>query len=85
MFKNLKDSIETYLKERNTQKKETTEVENVWVKTMPKKIKENAKILYVKNKTLMIKAKNPAWRLEIQTQKEEIKKKLTNIKNISVK
>ena len=85
MFENLKDTIETYLKERNTQKKETTEVEDLWVKTMPKKIKKNAKILYVKNKTLMIKAKNPAWRMEIQTQKEKIKKKLTNIKNILIR
>ena len=85
MFENLKDTIETYLKERNTQKKETTEVEDLWIKTMPKNIKKNAKILYVKNKTLMIKTKNPSWRMEIQTQKEEIKKKLTNIKNISVK
>ena len=85
MFKNLQDSIEKYLKEKNKENKKRNDVEEVWLKNIPKEIQKHTQILYVKNKTLVLKTKNPAWRMEIESIKEEIKKKLTTNKNILIR
>ena len=84
MFKNLQDSIKEYLKEKNKENKARNKIEEIWLENISKEIQKNTKILSVKNKTLILKTKNPAWRMEIESIKGKIKKKLTTKKNILI-
>ena len=47
-------------------------LENKWEKVVGKKVSEATKIVKMKNKTIYIKCKNPAWKNELQYQKKEI-------------
>ena len=85
MFKNLKDSIQKYLKEKNTLNEKRLKIEAVWEENIPKNIQKHTKVLSVKNQTIIIKTKNPAWRMEIESIKEELKKKLTKTKNTLIR
>ena len=49
----------------------------MWEKAANKEEKNNLEIIDFKNKTLILKAKNPTAKLEFLLQKETIKKKST--------
>jgi len=51
-------------------------LENKWEKVVGKKVSEATKIVKMKNKTIYIKCKNPAWKNELQYQKKEILRKI---------
>ena len=70
--------MEKVLNNKNLQKNpEREEIEEVWEKEIDKKTKENTTIVGLKNNELIIKASNPAWRMELSLINKEIKKKLT--------
>ena len=70
--------MERVLNNKNLQKNpEREEIEEVWEKEIDKKTKENTTIVGLKNNELIIKASNPAWRMELSLINKEIKKKLT--------
>ena len=79
MFKKIKPLINKYLidkKLHNTQERE--KIEDVWEKNINTEIKKQTKILSYYNKTLTIKTNNPAWKMEINLIKDDLKKKLTS-------
>jgi len=77
MFKKINSLLGSFL-ERNKIKPERKEVEKAWDKNINKKIAQNTTVVGFEKGILLIKAKNPTWRMEITLKAEEIKKKLTN-------
>ena len=63
-------------------------IENEWEKIVGEKISKSTKIIKIEKKTLYIKSKNPAWKQELQYQKETILKNIEKhtkeIKNIII-
>ena len=77
MFKKINKEIFSFLKNKNLNNPtERNEIEKIWEKNIENKIKKNATILGFEKGVLTIRAKNPAWRIELSLLKEEIKKKL---------
>ena len=75
MFKNIKKVIDKIL--TPDQKKEYLvflEIKKKWKKIKNKNLQENAKITDYADKTITIKAKNPAWKNELVFLKEDLKK-----------
>ena len=80
MFKNIDKILDLIIKEKD--KKEFLgfeEIKKKWNKNVSKKIKDNSQIIDYKDKKIIIKAKTPAWRNEINFLKKEIKKKYKTI------
>lgn len=80
MFKNIDKILDLIIKEKD--KKEYLgfeEIKKKWNKNVSKKIKDNSQIIDYKDKKIIIKAKTPAWRNEINFLKEDIKKKYKTI------
>ncbi len=80
MFKNIDKILDLIIKEKD--KKEYLgfeEIKKKWNKNVSKKIKDNSQIVDYKDKKIIIKAKTPAWRNEINFLKKEIKKKYKTI------
>ena len=81
MFKKINKQIEGFLTNKNLTNKELEKrkiIEKVWEKTIPKEAKKNIEIVKFSNNNLFVKAKNPVWKMEIEMQKETLKKKSTN-------
>ena len=77
MFKKINSLLGSFLEN----KKITTErknIEKVWDENINKEIAKNTTVVGFENGTLLVKAKNPTWRMELTLKTEEIKKKLTN-------
>jgi len=75
MFKNIDKVINKIL--TPDQKKEYLvylEIKENWKKINNKSLQENAKIIDYTDKTITIKAKNPAWKNELVFLKEDLKK-----------
>ena len=73
MFKNINRVINKIL--TPDQKEEYLvflEIKKIWKKTSNKNLQKNAKIIDYTDKTITIKAKNPAWKNELVFLKEEI-------------
>ena len=49
-----------------------------WAHAVGKKIAEKTKVDHVENGILVVQVKTPAWRLELQMQKQKIIKSLNN-------
>ena len=80
MFKNIDKILDLIIKEKD--KKEYLgfeEINKKWNKNISKKIKDNSQIVDYKDKKIIIKAKTPAWRNEINFLKKDIKKKYKTI------
>ncbi len=80
MFKNIDKILDLIIKEKD--KKEYLgfeEIKKKWNKNVSKKIKDNSQIIDYKDKKIIIKAKTPAWRNEINFLKKDIKKKYKTI------
>ena len=80
MFKNIDKILDLIIKEKD--KKEYLgfeEIKKKWNKNVSKKIKKNSQIVDYKDKKIIIKAKTPAWRNEINFLKKDIKKKYKTI------
>ena len=80
MFKNIDKILDLIIKEKD--KKEFLgfeEIKKKWNKNVSKKIKDNSQIIDYKDKKIIIKAKTPAWKNEINFLKKDIKKKYKTI------
>ena len=80
MFKNIDKILDLIIKEKD--KKEYLgfeEIKKKWNKNVSKTIKDNSQIVDYKDKKIIIKAKTPAWRNEINFLKKDIKKKYKTI------
>ena len=80
MFKNIDKILDLIIKEKD--KKEYLgfeEIKKKWNKNVSKKIKDNSQIIDYKDKKIIIKAKTPAWKNEINFLKKDIKKKYKTI------
>ena len=80
MFKNIDKILDLIINEKD--KKEYLgfeEIKKKWNKNVSKKIKDNSQIVDYKDKKIIIKAKTPAWRNEINFLKKDIKKKYKTI------
>ena len=76
MFKNIDKILGSIIKDKDKQEYlGFEEIKKKWNKNISKKIKENSQIIDYKEKKIIIKAKTPAWRNEINFLKKEIKKK----------
>tara|TARA_B100000401_G_scaffold433622_1_gene372513 strand:- start:627 stop:878 length:252 start_codon:yes stop_codon:yes gene_type:complete len=76
MFKNIDKILGSIIKDKDKQEYlGFEEIKKKWNKSIAKKIKENSQIIDYKEKKIIIKAKTPAWRNEINFLKKEIKKK----------
>ena len=79
MFEKINNLLDVFLKNKNLKKnKKRDQVELMWNERIEKKIKNNTTILDFKDGILLIKAKNPTWKMELSLMKETLKKKLTN-------
>ena len=77
MFEKTEKLIKNLLKESKfIFSKEREKIELFWEKEINEKTKKNTEIVSFKNHTLIIKTKNPTWRMELFQQKEALKKKL---------
>ena len=79
MFEKINNLLDVFLKNKNLKKnKKRDQVELMWEERIEKKIQKNTTILDFKEGVLLIKAKNPTWKMEVSLMKETLKKKLTN-------
>ena len=75
MFKNINKVIDKIL--TPSQKKEYLvylEIKENWKKINNKSLQKNAKIIDYRDKTIIIKTKNPSWKNELIFLKEDLKK-----------
>jgi len=80
MFKNIDNILDLIIKEKDKQEYlGFEEIKKKWNKNVSKKIKDNSQIVDYKDKKIIIKAKTPAWRNEINFLKKDIKKKYKTI------
>ena len=80
MFKNIDKILGSIIKDKDKQEYlGFEEIKKKWNKSIAKKIKENSQIIDYKEKKIIIKAKTPAWRNEINFLKKDIKKKYKTI------
>ena len=84
--KPLKSILLKYLDKEPFKKiNEIITIQKEWTNVVGKTISVNTEILEIKNKTLLIKTRNPVWRNELTLQKTDLLDKLnqnTNINNI---
>ena len=81
MFEKINALVDVFLNKKNLKdKKQRENIERIWEKTIERKIQKNTTILKYEKGELLIKAKNPAWKMELSLLKESIKKKLTKKK-----
>ena len=79
MFEKINNLLDVFLKNKNLKKnKKRDQVEFIWEKRIEKKIQKNTTILDFKEGVLLVKAKNPTWKMEISLMKETLKEKLIN-------
>ena len=75
MFEKINNLLDVFLKNKNLKKnKKRDQVEFIWEKRIEKKIQKNTTILDFKEGVLLVKAKNPTWKMEISLMKETLKK-----------
>ena len=77
MFKKINFLLSSFL-ENNKITTERKNVEKAWDENTNKEIAKNTTVVGFENGILLVKAKNPTWRMELTLKTEEIKKKLTN-------
>ena len=77
MFKKINSLLSSFL-ENNKITTERKNIEKAWDENINKEIAKNTTVVGFENGTLLVKAKNPTWRMELTLKTEEIKKKLTN-------
>ena len=81
MFEKINELLDVFLNNKNLKNtKERDLIESVWEEKINSDIKKNTTILSFKNGILLVKAKNPTWKMELSLLKENLKKKLTNKK-----
>ena len=81
MFKKINNLLDLFLENKNFKNtKKRNLVESVWEKEVNIEIKKNTTILSFEKGILLVKAKNPTWKMELSLLKENLKKKLTNKK-----
>ena len=75
MFKKINDIVFSFLEKKNLREnKERETIEGIWDKKINPLIKKNTTILSFNKGELIVKAKNPTWRMEISLIKKELKK-----------
>ena len=88
-MKHIKKEIKTFFKSLGEeQENRYFLVEELWKKTAGSDIYKNTKIEQIKEKTLVLSAKNAAWKNELHYLKKELLKKLNEKnkkKEISIK
>tara|TARA_Y100000590_G_scaffold446981_1_gene581512 strand:+ start:662 stop:910 length:249 start_codon:yes stop_codon:yes gene_type:complete len=77
MFKKINSLLGSFL-ENNKITTERKNIEKAWDENINKETAKNTTVVGFENGTLLVKAKNPTWRMELTLKTEEIKKKLTN-------
>ena len=83
MFKKINDLLDVFLNNKNLKNtKERDRIESVWEETINSTVKKNTTILSFKNGILLVKAKNPSWKMELSLIKNKLKKKLTTRKTL---
>ena len=81
MFEKINELLDVFLNNKNLKNtKERDFVESVWEEKINSDIKKNTTILSFKNGILLVKAKNPTWKMELSLIKNKLKKKLTTRK-----
>tara|TARA_B100000401_G_C52803484_1_gene719834 strand:- start:2088 stop:2339 length:252 start_codon:yes stop_codon:yes gene_type:complete len=81
MFEKINELLDVFLNNKNLKNtKERDLVESVWEEKINSDIKKNTTILSFKNGILLVKAKNPTWKMELSLIKNKLKKKLTTRK-----
>ena len=81
MFEKINELLDVFLNNKNLKNtKERDLIESVWEEKINSDIKKNTTILSFKNGVLLVKAKNPTWKMELSLIKNKLKKKLTTRK-----
>ena len=81
MFEKINELLDVFLNNKNLKNtKERDLIESVWEEKINSDIKKNTTILSFKNGILLVKAKNPTWKMELSLIKNKLKKKLTTRK-----
>ena len=81
MFEKINELLDVFLNNKNLKNtKERDFIESVWEEKINSDIKKNTTILSFKNGVLLVKAKNPTWKMELSLIKNKLKKKLTTRK-----
>ena len=81
MFEKINELLDVFLNNKNLKNtKERDLIESVWDEKINSDIKKNTTILSFKNGILLVKAKNPTWKMELSLIKNKLKKKLTTRK-----
>ena len=81
MFEKINELLDVFLNNKNLKNTEERDlVESVWEEKINSDIKKNTTILSFKNGILLVKAKNPTWKMELSLIKNKLKKKLTTRK-----
>ena len=81
MFEKINELLDVFLNNKNLKNtKERDFIESVWEEKINSDIKKNTTILSFKNGILLVKAKNPTWKMELTLIKNKLKKKLTTRK-----
>ena len=81
MFEKINELLDVFLNNKNLKNtKERDLIESVWEEKINSDIKKNTTILSFKNGILLLKAKNPTWKMELSLIKNKLKKKLTTRK-----
>ncbi len=80
----LKNILSEYLNREPIKKiNNIINIQNIWTEVVGKTISINTEIIEIKNKTLLVKTKNPIWRNELSLQKTDLLKKLNKNKHIN--
>ena len=81
MFEKINELLDVFLNNKNLKNtKERDLIESIWEEKINSEIKKNTTILSFKNGILLVKAKNPTWKMELSLIKNKLKKKLTTRK-----
>ena len=81
MFEKINELLDVFLNNKNLKNtKERDLIESLWEEKINSDIKKNTTILSFKNGILLVKAKNPTWKMELSLIKNKLKKKLTTRK-----
>ena len=77
MFEKINELLDVFLNNKNLKNtKERDLIESIWEEKINSDIKKNTTILSFKNGILLVKAKNPTWKMELSLIKNKLKKKL---------
>ena len=81
MFEKINELLDVFLNNKNLKNTKVRDlIESVWEEKINSDIKKNTTILSFKNGILLVKAKNPTWKMELSLIKNKLKKKLTTRK-----